>query len=490
MFKVCITLISLAVKRHRETKLSSKNRFDLDLERLATTDEEGHRVYLYPEDVEGKWKIRRTFVYWILIVLYLVIPWININGKPSLMLNIFTREFTFMGFTLYGVEPILVFLVVISSLFFIAFLTSVFGRVWCGWGCPQTVFIHTIFAKLETFIEGSARTRKARDDGPWSADKIFRKAFKWLMFSIVTLHISHTFLGYFVGPRELLKMSMHSPGANLEIFSAVIILWIILLLDFGWFREQFCIIACPYGRMQSVLMDENSLIVAYDVKRGEPRRGSTEKENEGDCINCYACVKVCPTGIDIRRGTQLECIACTNCIDACDEIMDKVKKPQGLIRYSTELELQGKTQEKKKINFRSIAYLAICLLFVTSFFYFLKEESKLNYVFMRGTTPFSLSKTSNGKEVVLNNFIVKISHQGEKTYSINFKVHDPILLEKVEIITQMNPLKLNSAEVKTMIFFRFDPAILINGSKTILMDSLEDNKIISSTEVVLVGPNK
>lgn len=468
--------------------MSQKNRFDLDPERLATTDEAGNRVYLYPEDVVGVWKNRRTIFYWFLIILYLVLPWIYIKGKPALMLNIFTREFSFMGFTLHGVEPILLFLIVISSLFFIAFLTSVFGRVWCGWGCPQTVFIHSIFSKIEAMVEGTARARKALADAPWSINKIWRRSLKWFLFTIISLHIAHTFVGYFVGPRELLQMSLHNPTENLGLFITVMTLTTIFLLDFGWFREQFCIIACPYGRMQSVLMDENSLVVAYDVKRGEPRRGTTTRENEGDCINCYACVKVCPTGIDIRRGTQLECIACTNCIDACDEIMEKVQKPHGLIRYSSENELKG--VKTKHITPRSILYLSICLLFIGSFFFFLSRSTDLSYVFMRGTTPFTVAQNTEGKEIILNNFLLKISHQGDKTYQLEFKVHDPELKNKIEIITPMKPLKLDRPEVKTMIFFRFDPSILSNGSKTIKMDSVENDKIISTTEVVLVGPSK
>jgi cytochrome c oxidase accessory protein FixG len=335
----------------------AKKRFELDSERLATTDEQGHRVYLYPEDVEGVWKNRRTVFYWFLIIVYLVLPWIYISGKPFLMINIFAREFTFMGSTLHGVEPILFFLILISGLFFMALLTSLYGRVWCGWGCPQTVFIQTIFSKIETLVEGSARARKIFDQAPWTFNKVFRRSLKWVLFTLISLHISHTFIGYFIGPRELLNMSLHNPLENFGIFSAVMIINAIVLLDFGWFREQFCIIACPYGRMQSVMMDANSLVVAYDNTRGEPRRGLTTKENEGDCINCYACVKVCPTGIDIRRGTQLECIACTNCIDACDEIMDKVKRPRGLIRYSSETLLNGGVH--KIVTPRSIAYFTV-----------------------------------------------------------------------------------------------------------------------------------
>lgn len=467
--------------------MTIKNRFELDPERLATTDESGQRVYLYPEDVQGQWKNRRTIFYWFLILLYLVFPWIYIKGKPALMLNIFTREFSFMGHTLHGVEPILMFLTVISGLFFIAFMTSVFGRVWCGWGCPQTVFIHSIFSKIEKAIEGSARARKALDESPWNANKIIRRSLKWICFTIISLHIAHTFIGYIIGPRELLAMSLHNPMENRGIFITVMVVSGIFLFDFGWFREQFCIIACPYGRMQSVMMDENSLVVAYDKKRGEPRRGTVLRENEGDCINCYACVKVCPTGIDIRRGTQLECIACTNCIDACDEIMEKVNKPHGLIRYSSENELFGK--KHTFITPRSILYLTICLVFVGSFIFFLNKSTELSFVFMRGTdSPFQMITEAGGQKLILNHFTIKLSHQGETQHELYFQVKEDELKNKIQIITPMKPLKINAPEVKALMFFKFDPSILINGSRIIHMEAVEQNHVLSTQEVVLVGP--
>jgi cytochrome c oxidase accessory protein FixG len=467
--------------------MSTKNRFELDPERLATTNESGNRVYLYPEDVEGFWKNRRTLFYWFLILVYLVLPWVYIKGKPALMLNIFTREFTVLGFTLHGVEPILLFLVVISGLFFIAFLTSIFGRVWCGWACPQTVFIHTIFSKIETLIEGHARARKELAESPWTANKIIRRTLKWICFTIVSLHIAHTFIGYIIGPRELLAISLHNPMQNLGIFTTVMVVSAIFLFDFGWFREQFCIIACPYGRMQSVMMDDNSLVVAYDKKRGEPRRGQVPREQEGDCINCYACVKVCPTGIDIRRGTQLECIACTNCIDACDEIMEKVNKPHGLIRYSSENELLGK--KHSFITPRSILYFCIFLLFVSSFTYYISHITKPNLVFIRGQdSPFQIMTEQNGQKMITNHFTLKITHQGDETLSLALEVSDELLRKKIEIVSPLKNIKINSPNIKTMVFFKFSPDILINGTRSIKLNLLKDNKIVSTEELALVGP--
>ncbi len=465
----------------------TKNIFELDPERLATTDAHGNRVYLYPEDVKGPWKDRRHLFYWFLMVIYLVTPWIYHKGKPLVQIDIFNREFTFFGNTLHGVEPIFMFLVVISSLFFIAFMTSLFGRVWCGWGCPQTVFIQGLFLKIEKLVEGNARKRRDLDRGPWNAEKIIRKSIKWIIFTAISLHIAHTFFGYILGPREVLRMSMHNPGDNMGVFIGVMILSGIFLFDFGWFREQFCIIACPYGRMQSVLMDENSLIVAYDQKRGEPRRGQVPREQEGDCINCYNCVKVCPTGIDIRRGTQLECIACTMCIDACDNIMEKLKRPKGLIRYSSENELKGQT--RKKITPRSVIYVTISLAFITALTVFLSTSSNLNFQFYRGAeAPFQIVDNGNGTKTIVNHFTMKVTHQGSETHIAELEIVEPTLKDKIQIVTILKPLKFDKPEVKTPIFFKFDPKILVNGKLPLMLNVKQDGKVTSTLEVPLVGP--
>lgn len=465
----------------------SSNRFELDQERLATTDEQGNRVYLHPEDVKGPWRDRRHIVYWFLIGLYLVLPWIYIKNKPALLIDLMNREFTFIGFTFYGMDPILFFLITISLLFFIAFMTSLLGRVWCGWGCPQTVFIQALFMKIETFFEGTARQRRALEQAPMSFSKFFKKSMKWIIFTLISLHIAHTFIGYFVGPRELFYITLHSPMEHVGLFTATMLISFIFLLDFGWFREQFCIIACPYGRMQSVLMDENSLIVAYDEKRGEPRRGlpGVIKTDEGDCINCYNCVKVCPTGIDIRRGTQLECIACTNCIDACDEIMIKINKPKGLIRYGSETELQG--GKRKIVTPRSIIYLLIAFFFIGSIFAFLNNSSKLQMIFLRGKETF----VQNGNEII-NRFSLKINHQGDRNYKLVFKLKDESLNTKIKIVTPVTPLIIDQHEKRVIIFFRFSPDVLETGTKKIMIDVFDqiEGKIVSTKEVVLVGPTQ
>lgn len=455
-------------------RLSSKNIFELDPERLATTDEHGHRVYLYPEDVKGKWKSRKNALSWFLIILYLVLPWIYINGKPFLMVNIFTREFCFAGFVFHGVDPVLIFLLVASALFLIGFITSLYGRIWCGWACPQTVFIQNLFMKIETFIEGKARKRREEDKGPMTWKRFSKRSLKWIVFFLVSSHIAHTFIGYFVGPKELLFMTLRAPSENWGFFIAINTLTAIFLLDFGWFREQFCIIACPYGRMQAVMMDENSLVVAYDTNRGEPRR------NGGDCINCYNCVKVCPTGIDIRRGAQMECIACTHCIDACDDIMIKIKKPTGLIRYSSENELAGK--KRNVFTVRSGLYLSVTVLLVSLFAYFLAASTSLQLVFIRSKIPYRMVDPVT----VMNQFQVKITHQGSETFHLRFESEEP----GIQIVSNAGSTLVNKAEMKMMVFVKFPKELLKDGEKKIFIKAIDNDshEILSKKEVSLAGP--
>ncbi len=474
-------------KQNKKPALSGSKR-ELHKERLATTDEAGNRVYLYPESVEGVWKNRRHFLYWALIILFLVLPWIYIGEMPLLFLDVGNQNFYLLGNVWHGIEPVFIFLLMVSGLFFVAFMTSILGRVWCGWACPQTVFIQAVFMKIETLIEGSARTRRDLDRSKMSAEKFFKKSLKWLLFTAISFYLSLTLISYFIEAKLLFSLNANSPLYSSNVYITALTFTSILLLDFGWFREQFCIIACPYGRMQSVMMDPNSLVILYDEKRGEPRRGTVERNDEGDCINCFNCVKVCPTGIDIRRGTQLECIACTLCIDACDEIMDKIKKPRGLIRYGAETERDGK--KHSFITLRSIIYVIISIIMLFSLFIFINKSSDLKLQFYRGTdAPYQETFGTDGSKIIINHFTMKVTHQGDKQYIISLRPQDKSLNDKIEIVTVMKPLKFDKAMMKTPIFFKFNPSILKAHKHQLILEIVEEEKVISTVEVPLVGPD-
>jgi cytochrome c oxidase accessory protein FixG len=474
----------------------SKNRFELHTERLGTTDEKGHRVYLFPEDVKGVWRYRRTFFYWFLIFIYMVLPWIHIDGKQIILLNIPQREFSFLHFTFYAHDAPIFLLFLLGFVFSMGFITSIWGRAWCGWGCPQTVFIDAIFRPIERLIEGRARQRQNLLESPWNFEKIWKKTLKWFLYTVISIHISHSLLGYFVGTRELFWITLSPPKEHFTLFLFMISITATFLFDFGWFREQFCIIACPYGRIQSVMMDQDSLAVAYDVKRGEPRRSQeVTPEGEGDCINCFHCVKVCPTGIDIRRGIQMECIACTNCIDACDEIMDKLGKPKGLIRYDSENGLQG--IKSKKINFRSIVYLSAILIICVVSVFAIKGSKKLELTFLRASkTPFVKTKLKDGRKGYANLYKVRVDYKGEKNLSLVFKAKNLESQKNIEIITPKSPLIVKKgSSFNAIIHFRFSegflkghhilPLLVINEGER---DENNQFPVILEKEVTLVGP--
>lgn len=462
---------------------------ELPESRLKTTDEKGNRVYLFPEDITGFWKTRRRAFYYFLIFLYLFLPWIYIDGKQWVLLDIPKRTFRIFGFEFFGHDGPLLFFLLAGFILTIAFITSIWGRVWCGWACPQTVFIDAIYRNIEKLVEGKARARKALAAGPWTFEKVWKRALKWLLYILVSLHIVHSFLGYFVGTHKLFWITMTTPTEHWALFLTMLVMTGIILLDFGWFREQFCIIACPYGRFQSVAMDDNSMIVAYDSKRGEPRRAKgLPKDQEGSCIDCNRCVKACPTGIDIREGTQLECIACTMCIDACDEIMVKLKQPTGLIRYTTENELKG--VKKPKIQARSVIYLLLLSALATGLYFSLSLRQQLQVQIFKSSkeAAYQEIKLKDGNKRYINHFRLKafIASVDDTKYKIELKENNLGL----KLTVPEEEFVLRSQNYEVPVFIEFDKSILTKGQRfvSILVKNIDTDKIIIEKEVRLVGP--
>ncbi len=302
---------------------------------------DGSRNFLRPADVSGRFTLARRATAAFLIIIYVLLPWIPVKGHPAVFLDILGQRFHLFGFTFAFQDIWLGFFFITGLGFLLFFVTALFGRLWCGWACPHTVFLEHVYRRVERLFEGNHHQQKLLDKARWSTSKVMRRGGKHLVFILLSALIAHIFLSYFVSLPTLYDWMLSGPSGHWGAFVFVIILTAILYFNFAWFREQLCLILCPYGRLQSALIDDDSLIIGYDAGRGEPRGKATVSTN-GDCVDCFRCVQVCPTGIDIRQGLQIECIGCANCIDACDDIMTKLDRPKGLIRYDSENGLAGK----------------------------------------------------------------------------------------------------------------------------------------------------
>lgn len=459
---------------------------ELPSDRLSTIGERGSRVYLYPAAVKGFFRRRRMVVQSILMLIFICLPWIHINGQQILFLDIARRNFYIFGLHFRAHDAPFILFLILSFAFLIGFVTSIWGRVWCGWACPQTVFTELVFRKIEAFIEGNHRERKALDERPMDGDKFLKKTLKYTAFFLVSSIVAHSFLAYFVGSYEMIQMLENSPEKNWASFLVSIFVTGLVLFDFGWFREQFCVIMCPYGRFQSVMLGSNSLVVAYDTKRGEPRRGiTTSGAPVGDCVNCFRCVQVCPTGIDIRRGLQMECVACTACIDVCDEVMEKIHKPKGLIRYTTLAQLSG--QARKYFHSQTIAYIVLLLCSVGGLAFTLSQKQFLDVAVLRAKgNPYEIIKGDD--EIIVNHFHLEIFNQTGRDILLNVRLPEEWEKMKMSLVMPSNPVQLkDSASQRADFFVKFPASALNKGSKNIplLIESQTGNKKL---EVPLVGP--
>ena len=329
------------------------------LDSVTSINEDGSRFIIHPADVTGKFTRWRRISALFLIGIYVLLPWIPINGYPAIFLDVLNRRFHLFGVTLAAQDMWLLFFFVSGLAFLLFYVTAFLGRVWCGWACPQTVFLEHVFRRVERWIEGDAPKRKALDNAPFNGSKLIKRGLKHGVFLLLAATIAHIFLSYFVSIPQLWDWMTTSPLEHWGAFVFVFVATALMYGNFAFFREQLCIVICPYGRLQSALLDDDSYNVAYDYERGNPP-GPVKDESAGDCIACRRCIQVCPTGIDIRQGLQLECIGCAACMDACDEIMDKVNRPRGLIRYASDRNLQG--LKTRWIRPRTILYTALLFL--------------------------------------------------------------------------------------------------------------------------------
>lgn len=359
---------------------------------IGTIDEEGKRAWIFPKKPIGKLYEYRKYVSYFLLTFLVLAPFIKVNGNQFLMFNVLERRFNIFGFPFWPQDFHLFVISMIIGVIFIALFTVAFGRIFCGWMCPQTIFMEMVFRRIEYWIDGDRGAQIRLSKQPWNADKIRKRGLKSFVFFVISFLIANVFLAYLIGSDRLLQYITDGPLQHVSTLVSLSIFTAVFYFVFAWFREQVCIIACPYGRMQGVLLDNKSIVVAYDHKRGEAENGRKKfRKGEdrsalgnGDCIDCFQCVNVCPTGIDIRNGTQLECVNCTACIDECDTIMEKVNLPKGLIRYASEDNIEKKS--KFKFTPRLKGYTAV-LVILTGIFIgmlFLRNEVEANILRLPG----------------------------------------------------------------------------------------------------------
>lgn len=329
-------------------------------ESVTTIRADGSRAFLFPNEAHGRFARLRQASAWGLIAVYLSLPWIKINGYPAVFLDVAERRFHLFGITLAAQDLWLLFFLITGLGFSLFFITSLFGRVWCGWACPQTVFLDHVYRQIERWIDGDAVKRRALDAAPLNGGKVARRVAKHACFILVSAVVTHLFLAYFVSIPEVWSMVRAAPTEHWAAFAFMMIATGIIYFNFSWFREQLCIVICPYGRIQSALIDDHSMVIGYDAKRGEPRGAKRADVPAGDCVACNRCVQVCPTGIDIRQGLQMECIGCTACIDACDSVMDRLHRPRGLIRYDSQQSFNG--GRTRWVRPRTLLYFTLLLV--------------------------------------------------------------------------------------------------------------------------------
>lgn len=389
---------------------------------ISLIDKGGNRNWVYPQKPKGPLYSGRTWFSISLMVLLFTGPFIKLNGHPLLLLNILERKFIILGIPFWPQDLPLFALLMLTFIVFIIVFTVLFGRVWCGWACPQTIFMEMLFRKIEYLIEGDSNAQKKLDDQSWNTEKIVKKSGKHLLFFLLSVIIANTFLSYLIGIEEVKMLVFDGPMAHLGNFTALIVFSAVFYAVFAKFREIVCIVVCPYGRLQGLMLDRNSIVVAYDFLRGEPRgiRKKGVEQSQGDCVDCKRCVKVCPTGIDIRNGTQLECINCTACIDECNDVMTHIHQPKGLIRYASQVEItSGKV---KNITTRSAAYAVILFVLVGVLSYLLIARKDADVTVLR--TPGMLHQTQiDGKISNMYNF--EVVNKTFTTQHIDLKITSP-----------------------------------------------------------------
>ncbi len=478
---------------------------------VATISKEGKRNFINPKKPSGKLYNKRTIFSIFYLTIFFGLPFIYLNDEPLFMLNVLERKFIIFGMIFWPQDFFIFGLAMITFIVFIILFTVIFGRIFCGWACPQTIFMEMVFRKIEYWIDGDATQQKKLSSMPWNSEKITKRTLKFVTFFLIAFLIANFFLAYLIGMRNL-QQYISTPAEHVGTLISLLIFTTVFFFVYWWFREQVCIVVCPYGRLQGVLLDKNSIIVAYDHVRGEPRGKHHHKESEqqiedtcvctdcdrggkckdiatkfnaissqGDCIDCNACVRVCPTGIDIRNGTQLECINCTACIDACDAIMTSTHQPTGLIRYASE----NSIREGKKLSFnaRIKAYSTVLLLLLGLLTFFMVSRSDLDAKLMRTS---GMTYTSLPDSRIANLYNLKLTNKTHKNLHYQMKLEN---MEGEISIIGLDSLMVKKEDYSYCQFFVKLHREQIHNWKTILQIGLYENgKRIKVLEAKFIGP--
>ncbi len=451
--------------------LQRQNRF------LPTVNADGSRRALRPRLFQGRFLRARRVVGWLLIGVFWALPWLRVGGKPAVSFDIPAREFQLFGATFRATDGALLMLALLAVFVSIFLITAWVGRAWCGWACPQTVYMELLFRPLERWLEGGTVKQKRLDrEGPNA-----RRALKFVVFALLSVALANVFLAYFVGTERLGAWMTSSPLSHPTGFSVLALTSLLIFADFGFFREQMCTVACPYARLQSVLLDSKSLVVGYDQRRGEPRgRG----EASGDCVDCGACVTTCPTGIDIRDGLQLECVGCAQCIDACDSVMRKFDRPLGLIRYASQRSLGEVKGSLSPHRPRLLVYPLLLAAILGALFFLGRRGSEPDITLLRGIgAPFEVV----GAEVH-NQIRIKIQNRTNAAASYRLELLD---LPEAQLIAPENPLGAAAGQrVETSVFVVFPLTLVPNGTREVVFGVRDEGGVVWRAPYRLLGPRR
>ncbi|QDK82173.1 cytochrome c oxidase accessory protein CcoG [Spirosoma sp. KCTC 42546] len=475
---------------------------------VTETTTPAKRQWLYPRVVKGRFYRWRTAVAWVFLAALFSGPFLSYNGQPLFLFNVLERKFNIFGVTFWPQDFYLVAIGLLAFIVFIALFTVVYGRVFCGWACPQTVFLEMVFRKIEIWIEGDSNARRRLDAAPWTTDKILKKSAKYSIFFLISFAISNTFLAYIIGKDALLTIITDNPANHVGGLSIILLFTGVFYTVFAYVREYVCTTICPYGRLQSVLLDKQSVMVAYDDVRGEPRGKLVKNEElrmknmvetdyssfltlhsslnkKGDCIDCKLCVQVCPTGIDIRKGTQMECVNCTLCIDACDDIMDKIDRPRGLIRYDS---LEGiQTRQPWRMTRRMMGYSVVLVLLMSVWGFLLWTRSDLDTTLLRAPGQLYQREAERGPGggLISNLYLIELVNKTHKEKPVSFRVDYPgATLRMVQPLTKAPADELT----KGMFFILLPEKNIHEVSTKLTVEVVSDGVVVDRVKTTFLGP--